>query len=753
MSTSTIAPDSDAVIDFLRHVYPNGPWTLTAIHPDKKGSIETRTFGPKSEGAARDWLGRNNGVRNLYWSVNEPTHALSKKAEREDIRAVHFLHVDIDGRAGEDLQGEQERIRALLTSRLPAAVPPPTCIVASGGGYNAFWKLAEPIAINGDVELAESAKLYNLHLERALGADNCHDVSRIMRLPGSVNLPNAVKRKKGRVEALASLVEWHDDRVYPLSTFTPAPSNEIKPPLGKQEPTTPLAARRVADVTELAKWNVPDRVSAVIVQGHDPDRPKEGDNSRSMWVFDVCCNLVRCKVPDELILGILLDPDYDISESVREKGSNATKYATRQIERAKAHAALDELEFVCNEDGKIVAGNQRNVRAALHKMGVTVRHDVFRDRLLIDGLTDAGPTLDDAAMNRLWLTVDERFGFRPSQDFFLRVVEDTARRAWFHPVRDYLDNLVWDRTPRVDRWLITYGRAEDTELNRAIGALVLVAAVRRVREPGCKFDEMLVLESTQGTDKSSALAALCAHEDWFSDDLPLNADGKRVIESLAGHWIVEAAELKGMKRGDVEGLKAFLSRRVDRARLAYGRLPSVVPRQCVIVGTTNSSQYLRDATGNRRFWPVPVQRFDTVGLRRDRDQLWAEAATREAAGESIRLDPKLYGVAAMEQQRRQIEDPFVQVLGPVLGDLKGKLRSEDAWTILDVPTGQRTQEHNARLGEAMKELGFERTRLRFDGRMTWCYARGSTEERQLAITIYSENGKLRGYVGNREEPF
>jgi hypothetical protein len=744
-----IAPNTDAAIDFLRRVYPDGPWALTAISTDKK-SIETRTFGPKSVDEAQGWVERHNGTRNLYWSVNPPMREINKKAEREDIKAVHYLHVDVDPRAGEDVKEERQRILRLFDHSLPKGVPPPTYVIFSGGGYQGFWKLEEPIKINGELPLAEDAKRYNQQLEILFGADNCHNIDRIMRLPGTINVPDARKLKKGRTAELAELVEWHDDRVYPLGAFSPSHVETASP--ATLTSVGPLIARRV-EPEGLKKWNVPDQLVAVLVQGEDKDRPKEGDNSRSIWVFDVACNLLRCKVPEDVVLGVLTDPTLGISESVLEKGSNALKYATRQIERAKARVALDEMEFVRNEDGKVVAGNQRNVRVALHKMGVTVCHDVFRDRLLIDGLRDAGPTLDDAAMNRLWLTVDEQFGFRPSQDFFLRVVEDTARRAWFHPVRDYLDALVWDGTPRVDRWLVTYGRAEDTELNRAVGALVLVAAVRRVRVPGCKFDEMLVLESTQGTDKSSALAALCAHEDWFSDDLPLNADGKRVIESLAGHWIVEAAELKGMKRGDVEGLKAFLSRRVDRARLAYGRLPSVVPRQCVIVGTTNSSQYLRDATGNRRFWPVPVQRFDTAGLRRDRDQLWAEAAMREAAGESIRLDPKLYGAAAVEQQRRQIEDPFVQVLGPVLADLNGKLRSEDAWTILDVPTGQRTQEHNARLGEAMKELGFERTRLRFDGRMTWCYARGSAEERQLAITIYSENGKLRGYVGNREEAF
>jgi predicted P-loop ATPase len=110
---------------------------------------------------------------------------------------------------------------------------------------------------------------------------------------------------------------------------------------------------------------------------------------------------------------------------------------------------------------------------------------------------------------------------------------------------------------------------------------------------------MLIFEQPlQGTDKSSALAILAVNDDWFTDDLPLNVDSKKVIESLRGRWIIEAAELSGMKKADVEHLKAMLSRRIDRARMAYGRLPIEAPRQCVIAGTTNKGQYLRDTTGN-----------------------------------------------------------------------------------------------------------------------------------------------------------
>src|SRR5262249_20514213 len=203
---------------------------------------------------------------------------------------------------------------------------------------------------------------------------------------------------------------------------------------------------------------------------------------------------------------------------------------------------------------------------------------------------------------------------------------------------DYLDAMKWDAVKRLDTWLIKYGGAEDTEYIQAVGALMLIAAVRRVRQPGCKFDEMVVLENEeQGTDKSTALATLAGLEEWFSDDLPLNIEGKRVIESLRGRWIIEAAELSAIRSADIEHLKAFVPRQVERAVLAKGRIVSEVPRQCVIVGTTSSLEFLRDTTGNRRFWPVRCQAFNISDLRRVRDQLWAEAAAREARGASIRL--------------------------------------------------------------------------------------------------------------------
>ena len=213
-----------------------------------------------------------------------------------------------------------------------------------------------------------------------------------------------------------------------------------------------------------------------------------------------------------------------------------------------------------------------------------------------------------------------------------------------------------------------YGGAVDTTTQsdaddsltylEAVSSIFLIAAVRRVRTPGCKLDELLTLEAPQGTLKSSALRVLCPDDNWFSDDLPLGVDAKQVIERTGGKWIIEASELQGYTNAQIDHLKGMLARQVDGpVRLAYGHHSTEVARQFVAVGTTNKlTEYLRDSTGNRRFWPVRIARFDVAALKRDRDQLWAEAARREALGESIRLPEALWAAAGVEQDaRRQID--------------------------------------------------------------------------------------------------
>ncbi|MFA7460160.1 MAG: VapE domain-containing protein [Trueperaceae bacterium] len=253
------------------------------------------------------------------------------------------------------------------------------------------------------------------------------------------------------------------------------------------------------------------------------------------------------------------------------------------------------------------------------------------------------------------------------KDDVLEAVLTVVREHHFHPVRDYLDGLKWDGVPRIDGLFTRYAGAKDTPYVRAIGAKALIAAVRRVRQPGCKFDNVVVLESAeQGRGKSTFIKLLAPNEDWFAEPATLsNVESKDAPLALEGKWIIEMGEMSALSKSAVESMKAFVSCAVDRIRRPYGRLVEDLPRQCIFMGTTNRDDYLKDPTGNRRFWPVTVGTdglLDLEALVADRDQLWAEAAVREVQGESLFLPQELWAEAAAEQSDRVTEDPWADVL-------------------------------------------------------------------------------------------
>lgn len=353
-------PNYEASLEFLRWWAAEGPWVLTAIDVERKG-IETRTFRPAQAEEMRKWLEHHGQTRNIYFHVNPVLRDITKKATREDVKSLAWLHVDIDPRAGEDINEERKRALKLLLDP-PGDLPKPSCIIFSGGGYQGFWRLKQPLEINGQEAAYEEAKRYNIQLEILFGADNCHNVDRIMRLPGTINRPDRKKREKGRTEALAELIEKHDDRVYPLDRFTPAPL--VQSPgesgfVGGHPVRVSGNVERLKGVDDPRLDGVSDHAKVVIVQGHDPEDPtkfaKDGGTSldRSKALFYVCCEMVRGGCDDDTIYAVITDPDFGISASVLDKGSMAEKYALRQISRAREHAIAPELREL-NEKHAVV---------------------------------------------------------------------------------------------------------------------------------------------------------------------------------------------------------------------------------------------------------------------------------------------------------------------------------------------------------------------------------------------------------------
>lgn len=402
---------------------------------------------------------------------------------------------------------------------------------------------------------------------------------------------------------------------------------------------------------------------------------------------------------------------------------------------------LGSADFLEDSKGKILASSQYNVKRGLEKIGITLTFDTFSQKPIIDsnGHGYKGPLID-ALVTQAWLEIDEKFHFRPSREFFNAVVDNVAYTNKFHPVKDYLSSLKWDGTPRVDEWLIRSAQAADTPYVRAVSSIMLLAGVRRVMKPGCKYDEMVVLESaTQGLMKSTALRTLCPDDRWFSDDLPLNVDAKQIVERTLGKWIIEASDLSGMRPASVEHLKGMLSRQSDGpVRLAYGRIPVEQPRQFIIVGTTNSYTYLTDSTGNRRFWPIRIKGFDIPWLLANRDQLWAECVEREAAHESIRLNPALYAHASIQQERRRAEDPWeIKLAESFDKENEWRLTADEVWGALGISIDKRDPRANDRVLKAMTSLGFARRSIRRDGKVSKGFYREILEG-QYAMPKYQD---------------
>jgi len=309
--------------------------------------------------------------------------------------------------------------------------------------------------------------------------------------------------------------------------------------------------------------------------------------------------------------------------------------------------------------------NEANVITALSNdeafAGALV-FDEFRQEILV---ARALPWEQDNILPRPWSDADDvrcaewlqRRDINVSPVIVSRSVGTVARDIRIHPVRDYLNGLVWDGVPRLQAWALTYLGAADTALNRAFGSLWAISAVARIMQPGVKADHMLILEGPQGAKKSTAIKVL-AGVGWFTDELA-EIGSKDAAQQMRGIWIIEIAELDAISRAEVSRIKAFLTRTTDRYRPPYERYVVEVPRQCVFAGSVNPETYLRDETGNRRFWPVRCGTIDLNALRRDRDQLWAEAVARFNAGAIWWIDdPVLNTAAHVEQDARYQSDAW-----------------------------------------------------------------------------------------------
>lgn len=335
-----------------------------------------------------------------------------------------------------------------------------------------------------------------------------------------------------------------------------------------------------------------------------------------------------------------------------------------------------ELEYT--KSGKLLC-NIANIILILENdpaLAGHIVHDLFtgmdsaKDGLPWNKNANQWTDTDDANL-RVWL---EKHYDITGKEKIADALTAVLTRHSYHPIRDYLNGLTWDGVPRLDRIIIDYMGAEDSELNRAMSRKHLVAAVARVFNPGCKYDYCLIMSGAEGIGKSTLLRVMGGK--WFNDSIT-TLEGKEGMEQLRRAWVVELGELSSIKRSDVEQVKAHLSKQVDIYRAAYARRVLEHPRQCVFCGTTNEALFLKGDTGNRRFWVIPVvaelrkYRDWSEAIRRDRDQLWAEAVHYYKQGEPLYLSEELEAQAKQRQQdfNDDNDDPIVAMLDKYLNTL------------------------------------------------------------------------------------
>ncbi len=403
-------------------------------------------------------------------------------------------------------------------------------------------------------------------------------------------------------------------------------------------------------------------------------------------------------------------------------------------ERVKAVFAQERMAQAAEEfdedkwQARLELDKAGNVKNTLRNLTLILENDpnlkplVFNQ--LLDGMEIKGDVpwkhpskfWRDADDAQLISYVDTHYGTFSARNYDIAVTKVSDDRS-YHPIREFIANLpAWDGLERVDTLLIDYLAAEDTPYVRAVTRKTLCAAIKRVLAPGSKFDSMLVLNGPQGVGKSTLIAKLAG--EWFSDSLNLSdTKDKTAAEKLQGYWILEIGELAGLRKAEVETLRSFLSRQNDIYRAAFGKRATPHLRQCVFFGTTNAeSGYLRDTTGNRRFWPVKTPgggaKHSWELTEEDIRQIWAEVLVYVERGEKLYLDASMETLAKVEQREAMESDEREGLVRLYLDTLL----PED-WSGMDI-FERRNFLHGSDFGPAQRQGTVKRTSV--SSMEIWC---------------------------------
>jgi len=487
-------------------------------------------------------------------------------------------------------------------------------------------------------------------------------------------------------------------------------------------------------------------------------RDGEGVHDRSAFLLPAATALVSAGLTKNEILSVLTDPKtflgacgYDHAKTTSRKRAAlwVWKYtvkrvmqerdavalfreappveAVKTLEEPEAKAQADEIEEESDWRQYLDATKWGEYKPTLHNCRTILTHVcgtpafvgrnefAANDYYLVNTpwRSRKGEAVVDHDITRIKFYCLENFGVEFGDHAINQTLIEIADKNRFHPVRDWLKSLKWDGVERIDSWLKDFAGAEAPEPYLShVSRKLLVAMVARVMKPGTKFDQIVILEGLQGTGKSTLLRKLTG-DAWFSD-APMNIGDKDAVLTMQSKWLIEVGELSSMNKAEVETFKSFISQQVDRIRAPYGKRVEEHPRQCVILGTTNNEEYLRDLTGNRRFWTVKTTgKIDHGHIEKVRDQLFAEAVAYYNLGEPLWLeDEAAEAQAQVEQAKRLQSDEWLGMVRDIVGletfPINGFEMREVAKK-MDSTGAQRLSPSDVhRITRCLKLLGFER---------------------------------------------
>ncbi len=348
---------------------------------------------------------------------------------------------------------------------------------------------------------------------------------------------------------------------------------------------------------------------------------------------------------------------------------------------------------------------------------LTIRYDRFRQVILINDRP-----MDDEAVISLTaeLETSKRAGW--AQDHVRSALIELAHRNEYSSLAAYLDSCRWDGIPRLRGFFPSAYECKASPYLEACADVLFLSSVARAYQPGCQADVMVVLIGPQGLGKSMGIAALCPNPAWFADDLGCDLFDRKAGEGLRGKWMVEFSEFSRINRATLDVVKAFVSRRSDYYRPAYGRTHKHYPRTCIFVGTTNDPHPLHDRE-NRRFMPVEVIKADHDWIASNRDQLWGEAVSLYQQGAKWWVtDPTLLAEIAANQEEARQADAWEEILERQLY-IKDEISMTDAAEALSIEKSRLDRSTQTRIGLALKALGYNRRRVRRDGRLGYVWSK------------------------------